>query len=1376
KTSLSDCLLATNGFITEASAAKLRFLDSRQDEQNRQITIKASVVSLLYQRRPQGPLANPRKAQQETKTDSQLPRTSGAPGGPPGAPPGGPPKECGRGAPTSSPYMINLIDCPGHVDFASEVHAGVRLSDGCLLLVDSVEGIYPQTLSALSCALKENILPLLIFTKVDKLISKLQLSPKDAYAKFQDMLEQLNAHLHQHICAEAFLAEGEAQLPVAASGGPPSSTAAAAAATAAKAQFLGPLGDPSGEFVYFDGDSANKLEFSPSRGNVLFASALHGWCFSIPSFVSKTLLSQLGLPASSFSKLCSALWGDKYIRRRKPKQQAANEDGQAAASLPDIEVRSSPFTTGQQRMAEQLLFEPIWKLYKVAAGDNASSETNFKEKTQAQSNPEEDDRLARLCGMARSLSLEGVEELEKELRRILSATRQQRAAEKSKIKEEMVGDIVAAFMAKWLPVGETLLETIVLRVPNPVAAAFQRLHRLCPSLDLSCMQKASKKPHQEHSREENFQGIPQKSSQCATQGSPPGGTPKEDLLLVYVAKFLAADISSLRLTGDTLHGLEAITGFVGLSRIFLGRLECGMTLFVCSETQDPRGAVPSLSSAGSSGGNSSRVSAQRKLNQQQYVVEGIYLLFGQDLRPVKEATAGSVVALSLVAEGAPKEAASGAPQGAFKDVVRDVTSWIQGLRASGGCLMQTENPCRYTDELDIHRRGPLAMEGALRCSTLSNDPSCPSLVSPYSKASSAIVRVAVESENLEDSQQFLLGVAQLFLADPSLELSVLDSGELLLGCCGEVHLETSLKDLEVLYARVPIRVSPPMTAIRETLAFPSEAERTDSGALSLSFSRRVPFPPWVPVWRDGGDGATAAAAAATALAADAAEDAEAADASAAGAAVAAEDKFAAWLKAHRSSNSVCIGGTPDSPITIVLKAQRMPDRVTDWLTDNATDILRVLKSRIPSGRFLRAQDSQENLQGSPEASAAALESCAVEIEAQLNRHWTEKDQGERAAAKGKAGGPEGPPGRLWGLTLSGGATTALFSASNMNVLFKEASPNDGDQEVSAGGPEKWQQEAPAVQQGGEGAPLGWISADCGSAVTLGAAKNISGPLSAQLSRLLPAVLSGFQLGSLAGPLAEEPIRGVAFTVEALAFGEGFLGASRRGPQNAPAASAAGTADPAAAAAAVSVAAAAAAADEAASVCSRESKLTGKQTTTGPLSVHSYVGSGQVISAMKEACRAAMLQRGLCRICEAMLRFTLSCDQRVIGKAYSVLARRRGKIIKEEVPEGQTSFVVFGFLPTAEAPGISQEIRSKASGHASLQLQFSHWEVLQEEPFPEACMTEQELEDEGEAALSSLATQIHARAIINSIRKSKGLPTEEKVVNDAEKQRTLSRNK
>lgn len=167
--------------------------------------------------------------------------------------------------------------------------------------------------------------------------------------------------------------------------------------------------------------------------------------------------------------------------------------------------------------------------------------------------------------------------------------------------------------------------------------------------------------------------------------------------------------------------------------------------------------------------------------------------------------------------------------------------------------------------------------------------------------------------------------------------------------------------------------------------------------------------------------------------------------------------------------------------------------VTDWLTDNTTDILRVLKSRIPSARFLRAQDSQENLQGAPEASVAALESCAVEIEAQLNRIWTEEDQEERTAAKGRAGGPlEGPPGRLWGLTLSGGATTALFSASNMSVLFKETSPIDGDQEVSAGGPQKWQQEAPAVQQGGEGVPLGWISAECEGAMTLGAARNISG--------------------------------------------------------------------------------------------------------------------------------------------------------------------------------------------------------------------------------------------------------------------------------------------
>ena len=65
------------------------------------------------------------------------------------------------------PYVLNLIDTPGHVDFSYEVSRALTAVEGVILLVDATQGVEAQTLSVLAVAKKLNRVIIPVVSKID---------------------------------------------------------------------------------------------------------------------------------------------------------------------------------------------------------------------------------------------------------------------------------------------------------------------------------------------------------------------------------------------------------------------------------------------------------------------------------------------------------------------------------------------------------------------------------------------------------------------------------------------------------------------------------------------------------------------------------------------------------------------------------------------------------------------------------------------------------------------------------------------------------------------------------------------------------------------------------------------------------------------------------------------------------------------------------------------------------------------------------------------------------------------------------------------------------------------------------------------------------
>lgn len=69
---------------------------------------------------------------------------------------------------TYKDVKINIIDTPGHADFSGEVERVLNMADGCLLVVDGVDGPMPQTRFVLKQAFEKRLKPIVVINKIDR--------------------------------------------------------------------------------------------------------------------------------------------------------------------------------------------------------------------------------------------------------------------------------------------------------------------------------------------------------------------------------------------------------------------------------------------------------------------------------------------------------------------------------------------------------------------------------------------------------------------------------------------------------------------------------------------------------------------------------------------------------------------------------------------------------------------------------------------------------------------------------------------------------------------------------------------------------------------------------------------------------------------------------------------------------------------------------------------------------------------------------------------------------------------------------------------------------------------------------------------------------
>jgi len=280
KTTLVDSLISYNNIISPKMAGNVRYMDSREDEQERCITMKASSISVIY-----------------------------------------------RSEMHKSNYLLNIIDVPGHVDFSYEIFSSLKMVDGALILIDVIEGICSQTESVIRQAWDEKIKYILVFNKIDKLFSIVEMTPEDTYEHLKNLLEKVNAMMSSLILRDV---EMNNLLDL-----------------NRKESNISNSSDKEKKGDDIIDEKEKNFYFSPNKGNVIFASAADNWAFTIDTFVD-IFAKKYGTKREIMQKV---LWGDYYLDKKTKK------------------FCSSPPSEDSNPIFVDFIMKNIYKVYQVVTVD-----------------------------------------------------------------------------------------------------------------------------------------------------------------------------------------------------------------------------------------------------------------------------------------------------------------------------------------------------------------------------------------------------------------------------------------------------------------------------------------------------------------------------------------------------------------------------------------------------------------------------------------------------------------------------------------------------------------------------------------------------------------------------------------------------------------------------------------------------------------------------------------------------------------------------------------------------------------------------------------------------------------------------------------------